>query len=128
MTLTDEQLKALAEWLDANIEVCLTEAAIKIAKYQFLCPESFEEWLLSAEGQDAVMDACDEHGLSHRYKIADEDWKSCWGEEKKGEFIYYLSPKPDCDSLMVPNVAKRGMGKTRQEALIAAVLKMLEAK
>lgn len=101
MTYTEEQLKKISEWLGRPAEI-----PIKYLNYG-----GFNDWLHSPEGQSAVID-----------KLVDE-------------FIKVIIYRNYCDEdanavccLIIPESQWRAKRDDPREALIAAVLEMLEAE
>lgn len=114
MTYTEEQLKKIAEWMELNISKTTEYNKNKPLVWSY--GREFEDWLHSPEGQAAVMDVVIKSKLQPRFCIGDIPSTNIKGVKcgllsfDTGEFI---------DGEFCLNW---------QEALIAAVLKMLEAK
>lgn len=104
MTYTEEQLKKIAEWMELNISKTTEYNKNKPLVWSY--GREFEDWLHSPEGQAAVMDKLSAGGKMVTFIPVGRS-RETYG----------------CLLAMVDSHAK-----TRQEALINAVLKMLEAK
>ncbi len=112
--ITQEQAVEIAEWLCCQKRIAgnVTTWYGKVRENVYLNMTAFEliKWLYSPQGQEALMDKLDSTRVDHRYE--------------RGGTICWLSW--NMDDYNFPQKQVSSQAKTRQDALLLAVLEMLE--